>query len=152
MATYNWQLWDNFTAAAEELGLELRSTDGGCVYIGVPEEIREKFYVMCWTPLNQLPHIQRKAERKSPLGDFEIKNLIDNLRQNHGDFHLEFGAKLRSDGSMFWFPNLSIGCPTPSKDDIVRAVKIMMDTENFERNRMLALLREPADEYEEAAE
>ena len=43
MATYNWKLWDNFTAAAEELGLELRSKDGGCVYIEVPEEIRQKF-------------------------------------------------------------------------------------------------------------
>jgi hypothetical protein len=144
MATYNWQLWDNFTAAAEELGLELRSTDGGCVYMDVPEEIRQKFYVMCWTPLNKLHMI---AHRMSDAKNWE--NRLDDLRQNHGDFHLEFGAKLCSDGGMFWFPNLN---NKATKDDIVRAVKIMMDTENFERNRMLALLREPADEYEGAAE
>jgi hypothetical protein len=138
---YNWTLWDNFTAAAEELGLELRSQDGGCVYIDVPEEVRKKFYVMCWTPLNKLPHIQHKAERRSSLDDFQIKNLIDDLRQNHTDFHLEFGAKQYEDGSMYWFPKMGIG-HTPSKDEIVAAVKTMMDTENFEKYKLMARLRE----------
>jgi hypothetical protein len=138
MATYNWQLWDNFTAAAEELGLELRSKDGGCVYIDVPEEIREKFYVMCWTPLNKLHMI---TDGKSSVKRSWLRKL-DNLRQNHGDFHLEFGAKTCSDGSMYWFPNLAYGCPTPSKDDIVAAVKTMMDVEHFEQNKLMARLRE----------
>ena len=138
MAVYNWQLWDNFTAAAEELGLELRSTDGGCVYIDVPEEIRQKFYVMCWTPLNKLHMID---DGKGSVKRNWIRKL-DNLRQNHSDFHLEFGAKSCEDGSMYWFPNLGIGRPTPSKDDIVAAVKTMMDTEHFEQNKLMARLRE----------
>jgi hypothetical protein len=53
---------------------------------------------------------------------------------------LEFGAKQYQDGSMYWFPNCGIGS-TPSKDEIVAAVKIMMDTENFEKYRLVALLR-----------
>jgi hypothetical protein len=138
LAVYNWQLWDNFTAAAEELGLELRSTDGGCVYIDVPKEISQKFYVMCWTPLNKL-HMIGKGKR--PVKD-SWKYTLRDLRQNHSDFHLEFGAKNCEDGSMYWFPNLGIGRPTPSKDDIVAAVKTMMDTEHFEQNKLMARLRE----------
>ena len=141
---YNWQLWDNFVEAAEELNLELRSKDGGCVYIEVPEDIRKKFYVMCWTPLNKLAGILDKTERKSPLDTFKVKYLINDLKQNHGDFHLEFGAKAYEDGSMYWFPNFGPGF-TPSKDDIVTAVKIMMDTENFEKHKLMAILREAAE-------
>ena len=137
MATYNWKLWDNFTAAAEELGLELRSTDGGCVYIDVPEDIRQKFYVMCWTPLNKL-HMIGKGKR--PAKD-SWKYTLRDLRQNHSDFHLEFGAKNCEDGSMYWFPKMGIGF-TPSKDEIVAAVKTMMDTENFEKYKLMARLRE----------
>lgn len=144
---YNWELWDNFTAAAEELGLELRSKDGGCVYVDVPEDIRQRFYIMCWTPLNKLSLIQRKQE-KGPLDTFEINSLIKDFRQNHSDFHLEFGAKSYLDGSMYWFPNFGIGHPTPSKDKIRRAIEIMMDKENFEKYKTMALLREPADGYE----
>jgi hypothetical protein len=138
---YNWTLWNNFVAAAEELNLELRSKDGGCVYMAVPEEIRKKFYVMCWTPLNKLSSIVVRSDRKTPLDTFNVKNLLDDLKQNHGDFHLEFGAKSYEDGSMFWFPNLGIGF-SPSKDEIVDAVKIMMDTENFEKYKLMARLRE----------
>ena len=137
MAIYNWELWDNFTAAAEELGLELRSQDGGCVYIDVPEEIRQKFYVMCWTPLNKLHMIE---SGKGSVKRSWIRRL-DDFRQNHSDFHLEFGAKNCEDGSMYWFPRMGIGF-TPSKDEIVAAVKIMMDTENFEMHRLMAKLRE----------
>jgi hypothetical protein len=140
LATYNWQLWDNFTAAAEELGFELKSKDGGCVYIDVPEDIRQKFYVMCWTPLNKLQSVMQQYNEDSILGRWDIR--LKDLRQNHSDFHLEFGAKSCEDGSMYWFPNLAIGRPTPSKDDIVAAVKTMMDTENFEQNKLMARLRE----------
>jgi hypothetical protein len=147
MATYNWQLWDNFTAAAEELGFELSSKDGGCVYIDVPEDIRQKFYVMCWTPLNKLQGVMKEYKEDSILGRWDIR--LKDLRQNHGDFHLEFGAKSCEDGSMYWFPNFGIG-NTPSKDDIVKAVRQMLDTENFDKYVTLALLREPAEEYEAA--
>jgi hypothetical protein len=142
---YNWQLWTNFVKAAEELDLTLRSLDGGCVYIDVPEDVRNKFYVMCWTPLNKLPEIQHKTQRKSPLTDFDIKHLMDNFRQNHSDFHLEFGAKQYADGSMYWFPELNSYTTTPSKDEIVNAVRMMLDTDNFEIYKTMALLREEAD-------
>jgi hypothetical protein len=140
---YNWQLWNNFISAAEELGLELRSQDGGCVYIEVPKDISQKFYVMCWTPLNKLSFIQRKQER-GPLDTFEITNLIEDFRQNHSDFHLEFGAKHYQDGSMYWFPNLSIGL-TPSKQEIIDAINTMMDRDNFEKNKLMAMLREQSE-------
>ena len=148
--TYNWQLWDNFEAAAKELNLELRSQDGGCVYMDVPEDIRQKFYVMCWTPLNKLCGVMQDYRKDSILGTWQHR--LKDLRQNHADFHLEFGAKNYEDGSMYWFPNFNIGCPTPSKDDIVKAVKIMMDRDRFEQYRMMAILREPADGYEETQE
>lgn len=140
---YNWQLWNNFISAAEELGLELRSQDGGCVYVDVPKDISQKFYIMCWTPLNKLSFIQRKQE-KGPLNTFEVRNLVDDFRQNHSDFHLEFGAKYSEDGGMYWFPELAIG-NTPSKDEIVLAIKTMMDKDNFEKNKLMAILREPAE-------
>ena len=139
---YNWKLWDNFVAAAEELNLELCSRDGGCVYMEVPEQVRQKFYVMCWTPLNKLNGIVVRADKKTPLDTFKIRYLLDDLKQNHDDFHLEFGARWSDHGGMYWFPNLSIGS-TPSKSEIVNAVKIMMDTENFEKYKLMARLREP---------
>lgn len=139
---YNWQLWDNFTAAAEELNLELRSKDGGCVYMEVPEEVRKKFYVMCWTPLNKLRGVMKEYSEDSILGRWDIR--LKDLRDNQCDFHLEFGAKEYLDGSMYWFPNLGIGF-TPTKDEIVNAVKIMLDTENFEKHRLVALMREEAE-------
>lgn len=142
---YNWQLWDNFTEAAKELGFELRSKDGGCVYIDVPEQIHQKFYVMCWTPLNKLEHVMKEYKQDSILNQWDSR--LQDLRQNHSDFHLEFGAKLCSHGSMYWFPHLGTGY-TPSKDQIVKAVRVMLDTENFDKYVTLALLREPADQYE----
>lgn len=141
--TYNWSLWNNFVQAAEELNLELRSLDGGCVYVEVPEDIREKFYVMCWTPLNKLPSIQRK-QAKGSFNTFEITNLIDDFRQNHNDFHLEFGAKAFLDGHMNWFPELGLGT-NPTKDQIVNAIKIMLDKDNFEKYRLMAILKEDAE-------
>jgi hypothetical protein len=67
--------------------------------------------------------------------------LLD-LRQNHGDFHLEFGAKNNEDGGMYWFPNLR---DSATKDEIIAAVKTMMDTEHFEQNRLMARLREDSE-------
>ena len=145
MKSYNWQLWANFESAAEELGFELVSQDGGCVYMQVPEEIRKKFYVMCWTPLNKLSSFVVRSENRQPLDTFKIKNLLNDLAQNHSDFHLEFGAKTTEDGGMYWFPELHYFSKTPSKDDIVRAVRMMLDTENFEKHRLMARLREEAE-------
>ena len=145
---YNWELWDNFQAAAEELGLELKSKDGGCVYVDVPKDISDKFYIMCWTPLNKLYDTVRDYDNGSILGTWPQR--LKNLRQNSSDFHLEFGAKHYEDGSMYWFPEFNIGQPTPSKQQIVRAIKMMMDKNNFDKYVMLAKLREPAEEYEAA--
>lgn len=138
--TYNWTLWDNFQAAAKELNLELRSQDGGCVYMEVPEPVRQKFYVMCWTPLNKLDLVT------SGKGSVERAWLrkLDSLRQNHTDFHLEFGAKQYVDGSMHWFPNFGIG-NTPSKDQIINAVKVMMDLDNFEKYKLMAIIRQESE-------
>jgi hypothetical protein len=138
---YNWTLWDNFVSAAEELGLELYSKDGGCVYIEVPENIRQKFYVMCWTPLNKLYGVARERASSNLLDHWQMR--LKDLKQNHDDFHLEFGAKDYEDGSMFWFPNLSRNA---SKQDIINAVNIMMDTENFEKYKLMAVIRQESAE------
>jgi hypothetical protein len=45
---------------------------------------------------------------------------------------------------MYWFPNLSIGL-TPSKQEIVDAINMMMDKDNFEKNKLMAILREEAE-------
>lgn len=144
--TYNWQLWDNFVKASEVLGMELRSKDGGCVYIDVPKDIHDKFYVMCWTPLNKLRGVMQDYKDDSILGTWQHR--LKDLRSNHSDFHLEFGAKSCEHGSMYWFPNLNNGS-TPSVDEIVKAVQMMCDRDNFDKYVTMALLREPADEYEE---
>ena len=141
MSVYNWTLWDNFVSAAEELELELYSKDGGCVYIEVPENIRKKFYVMCWTPLNKLYGVARERASSSSLDHWQMR--LKDLRQNHDDFHLEFGAKDYQDGSMFWFPNLYRNA---SKQDIINAINIMMDTENFEKHKLMAIIRQEAAE------
>lgn len=141
MTVYNWKLWDNFVGAAEELGLELHSQDGGCVYIEVPKNIQEKFYIMCWTPLNKLYSVARERASSNILDHWKMR--LKDLRQNHDDFHLEFGAKDCENGSMFWFPTLD---STATKQDIVNAVNIMMDTENFEKHKLMAVIRQEAAE------
>ena len=138
--TYNWELWDAFEGAAEDLGLELYSKSGGCVYMEVPEDIRQKFYIMCWTPLNKLYDVVREYSEDSRL---DWKHRMRNLRQNHADFHLEFGAKNTSDGSMFWFPGMF---NKATKQQIIDAVKIMMDRDNFEKYRLMAIIRQESAE------
>lgn len=138
---YNWELWDNFVAAADKLDIELVSRDGGCVYMDVPDDIREKFYVMCWTPLNKLYSVVKDYPEDSILSSWQHR--LKDLRSNHTDFHLEFGAKQASHGSMFWFPNLAFGL-TPSRDDIVDAVNVMLDRDNFEKHSVMALMRQSA--------
>lgn len=139
--SYNWELWDNFVEAAKELDLELKSKDGGCVYMAVPEDIRQKFYIMCWTPLNKLRGVMQDYKEDSILGTWQHR--LQDLRSNHSDFHLEFGAKQIHHGSMFWFPNLGIGS-RPTKDEIVKAVKMMLDRDNFDKYVTIARLREEA--------
>jgi hypothetical protein len=137
---YNWELWDNFEAAAKELDLELRSQDGGCVTVNLSKDIHNKFWIYCWTPLNKLKGIIRDRKEGSKLDTWQHR--LNDLRQNHADFHLEFGAKEYDDGSMFWFPKLNSYNTTPSKDDIVEAIKIMMDTKNFEKHKLLAVIKQ----------
>ena len=79
----------------------------------------------------------------SILGTWQHR--IKDLRSNHSDFHLEFGAKTTEDGGMYWFPELNLFSKTPTKDEIIRAVEMMMDTENFEKYRLMARLREEAE-------
>jgi hypothetical protein len=139
--TYNWELWDAFEGAAEDLGLELHSKDGGCVYMEVPEDIRQKFYVMCWTPLNKLQSVVKDYREDSILGTWQMR--LRDLRQNHSDFHLEFGAKDYQNGSMFWFPGMF---NKATKQQIIDAVKIMMDRDNFEKYRLMAIIRQESAE------
>lgn len=141
--TYNWQLWDNFEQAVQDLGLQLHSQDGGCVYVQVPEVVRRRFYVICWTPLNKLRGVMRDYEPGNILGRWDLR--LRDLRQNHADFHLEFDAKDYCDGAGDWFPNLRIGS-TPTRREILQALEIMLDVDHFEQYRTMVLLRRGSDD------
>jgi hypothetical protein len=128
----NWQLWDNFVAAAQECDIQLDTTDPGCVRLILSEPVQSRFYAQCWTPFNKLPLVLEQS-----TFDLQLKCLRDNVE----DFHLEFGARLYQDGGMCWFPRVLDSRVT--RQEIVDAIVCMQDTKNFEKLRVLALLRQP---------
>jgi hypothetical protein len=146
---YNWQLWDNFQGAAQDLNFELWAQDsslfpGSCVYMQVPEDIRQRFYVMCWTPLNKLWGVMQDYPRDHLLGTWQHR--LQDLRQNDTDFYLEFGPKSYQHGTGWhWFPALRMGL-TPTRQQIREAVEIMLDRDRFDQYVLMAQLRETDDD------
>ena len=132
---YNFKLYEDFCDAARELNIELRSKTGGCIYLVLPNNLNERFWAMLWTPLNKLESLQNKQSWQQRL---------DHLRNNHGDFHLEFETKDYENGSYWMFPEVN---SKPRKDitkqDIKTCIERMLDVDNFEQNIVWARLQEP---------
>jgi len=135
---YNFKLYEDFCDAARELGIELNSRDGGCIYLVLPMDLNKRFWAMLWTPLNKLQSLQNKQTWQQRL---------DHLRSNHGDFHLEFDTKNYENGSYWMFPEVN---SKPRKDitkqDIKTCIERMLDVDRFEQHVMWAKLQEPGDD------
>lgn len=135
---YNFKLYEDFCEVAEELGIELKSRDGGCIYLVLPNDLNKRFWAMLWTPLNKLSQIDNKDTWQRKL---------DFLKDNHSDFHLEFDTKNYDNGSYWFFPEVNNKpMKNVTKQDIKDCVERMLDMDNFEQHITWAKLREPADE------
>ncbi len=130
MAVHNWQLYQNYIDAAEELDIEVTSGKGYLSLV-LPKDIRDKFYTYLWTPLN------KGAESLTPEN---WKDQLEGYRQNHSDFHLEFCTRDYRYGSFCWF-NKVLFEKTPTKDDIKQAIQMMLDRKRFNKYVTAALLR-----------
>ena len=151
---FNWQLWDNFVAAAEELNLPLVSNSGRCVRIALPGGLDDRFYSQIWTPLNKLEGVYSTLMRKGVSGGWEqaMKQLLEMDKCGH-DFHLEFGGKGMDSGDQYWFPNLMWHkCQNATKQELVDALRVMLDVDNYASNRQHALfLQELSADQDEIA-
>lgn len=144
MALYNFNLYYAWRDAALELGLELKSKDGGCIYmvdpltdtpIGKEGSADQHFFFMLWTPLNKLRLVF--DERK----DWQM--ALDTLKDNIDDFHIEASKYHCDDDSHYaWFPEIN---EKPSqditKDDIIKCVNRIRNTQRHGVEQTLATLR-----------
>ena len=131
MGKYNFELYHNFCAAAEELGLELDDSDARCFRVKVPKQVGDRFYVMLWTPLNKIG----EAFNEHLPGKYRIHKFERNCDT---DFHLEFAPRRSTVLGQAWFPWLDTH--SASKDNIVQALKIMLDVNNFDEHAEQAKL------------
>lgn len=134
---YNFKLYKDFSDAALELDIELRSLDGGCIYLELPNDLNQRFYAMLWTPLNKLDYIKEEKTWQQKL---------DHLKDNHTDFHLEFDTKNFQNGSYWMFPEVNEKpAALITKQDIKTCIERMLDMDNFEKYVVWAHLRTPQD-------
>ena len=135
---YNFKLYKDFCDAARELDIQLRSRDGGCIYLELPNDLNRRYWAMLWTPLNKLNQIDHKETWQRKL---------DHLKDNHEDFHLEFDTKEYENGSYWMFPEVNEKPRADiTKHDIKTCIERMLDTEHFEQNVVWARLRTPQDD------
>jgi len=144
---YNFQLYNRWCDAALKLNLELRSKDGGCIYmhdpvkdvtIGKEYDAEHNFFWMLWTPLNKLGLVYRDLE-KGKNWDYALHTLKD----NHEDFHIEAAKYYCRDESHYaWFPEINY---KPSNDitvdDIIKCVKRIRDRDKHDAYQSFASLK-----------
>ena len=148
---FNWQLWDNFVAAAEELNLPLESISGRCVKIVLPPEVADRFYAQIDTPLARMIHVYTTLTKQGEYGGWgrALKELREAEEYMH-DFWLQFGGRGMNSGDQYWFPNLQWHkSDNATKEEIVDALKVMLDDANYERNLQHALLLQELDSEDE---
>jgi hypothetical protein len=137
---YNWKLYDDFLAAAEECGITISSQDGGCLHLDLPKEIKANNFAMLWTPLNKTQYL---GERN----DADWRDKLREFKQNSSDFHLEFCAY--GDGHYYMFPEVNLkNTQDITRQDIVDCIKRMLDPIEYEKMRVLAIIREMSEDSE----
>ena len=136
--TYNFGLYHDFCSVAEELGIELHSKNGSCIYLVLPHNLNQRYWAMLWTPLNRLNDLDRNDSWQDKLEYLE--------EQSDADFHLEFDTKNYDYGSYWMFPEVN-NKPRQdvTREDIKVCVERMLDEANFEQHVIMARLREPQD-------
>lgn len=138
MSVYNFQMYDDFCAAARDCGIEVHCpNDGSCLYLALPNNLNQKFWAMLWTPINKLKLIREEKSWEERLRD---------LRQNHADFHLEFCPKATDTGNYSFFPEINHKRQKDiTREDIRVCIERILDEANFDRHVLMARLREPED-------
>lgn len=148
---FNWKLWDNFVAAAEELNLPLECVSGRCVRIVLPEPAKGRFWCQIWTPLNRLENVYTVLTRQGEFGGWRsaLKELRE-VEEYFHDFNLEFGGSGVGGGGQYWFPNLAWDkADNATKEEIVDALKVMLDHDNYKSNLQHALFLQGLDADED---
>ena len=141
---YSFQLYNNWCDAALKLGLELRSLNGGCIYmedpatnatIGREGSAEQHFFFMLWTPLNKLQSVF------NDLPDWQM--ALHTLKDNHADFHIEAAKYDCDDESHYaWFPEINLKRQSDiSVDDIIKCVERIRDFDNHDKWQTFASMR-----------
>jgi hypothetical protein len=144
---YNFKLYQNWCDAALKLNLDIRSKDGGCLWmvdpktdkaIGKSGTAEQQFFWMLWTPLNKLGCVFNDLEGKGGWN-----RALDTLKHNHDDFHIEASKYHCDDDSHYnWFPEINHKPQDQiSVDDIVACVRRIQDVENHSREQLMATMR-----------
>ena len=143
MAIYNFELYRNWCDAAVRLGLDLKSQDGGCIYmvdpasdtvIGREGDDKHHFFWILWTPLNKL--------RLSFDDRKDWRAALDTLKDNHSDFHIEAAKSYCDDESHYaWFPEINGVNSTPTVDDICKCVERIRNHASHDQQQLMATLR-----------
>jgi hypothetical protein len=130
----NFQLFENFKAAAEQKGIEVKP---GPSYYSI--QFENGRYIYCWTPLNKMWHLMNYYEGK------EWDRALDHLKNNFSDFHLEIDSRGHKEGVAecflreAWNPDITV-------DEIANIIEILQDDVRLERRRLLANIEFSEDE------
>ena len=134
----NFQLFDNFKAAAEQCNLDVIPGKG---YYTI--RLHNGRYIFCWTPLNKIWGIHKYYEK----GEWD--RALNDLKDNFADFHLEFGGDTLEDMNAvcdcFWQQTYNRDITV---SELVEIIEIMSDEDKFQKKLMWVRLQQ---DYEEAA-
>lgn len=137
MKKYNWALYDAWCQTAQELGIALRSKNGGAVYMDLPKEIDKHFFWILWTPLNAY---HKMGIHKN--NDKHWQDYLWTLKDNECDFHIEASLYDADDESHYaWFPEINHKPQEQiTKEDIKKCVLRMLDKSKWPKQNTLASL------------
>ena len=144
---FNFDLFHTWCEATFELGLEVYSKDGGCIYmkdpttgatIGKEGDPEQHFFFMLWTPLNKLHLVYRDLENGKNW-DHALHTLKDNI----SDFHIEAAKYHCRDQSHYnWFPEINYKASKDiTVDDIIKCVERIRDFDNHDKWQTYASMR-----------
>lgn len=130
MSKWNYQLFENYLAAADQLKLPVKD---GYNYFLIDFPWSENYtntdlFAYCWTPLNKMLFLSELTPREA----------LDHIRDNQSDFHLEFWSQ-HNDESSYVFSHMLRH--TPSIEQIVLALEILMDPKRLDQHCMISKMK-----------